>query len=110
MEKDTVYQPALLTERVKELEGRRVRIRGFIFPSVFQMTGITSFPLIKNMQCKFGPGGQAHHIVLVELKPDLSTDFTVRPIAVEGILTVKPWNGPDGNTWALYHMVGDGVE
>jgi hypothetical protein len=110
MEKDTVYDPAMLTERVKELDGRRVRIRGFIFPSVFQMTGITSFPLIKNLECKFGPGGQAHHIVLVEMKPGLSTDFTVRPIAVEGVLAVKPWTGPDNNTWALYHMVGEAVE
>jgi hypothetical protein len=110
MEKDTVFDASLLTERVKQLDGRRVRIRGFIFPAVFQQTGITSFPLIKNLQCKFGPGGQAHHIVLVEMKPGLSTDFTVRPIAVEGVLTVKPWAGPDGNTWALYHMVGEAVE
>ena len=110
MEKDTVFDPSLLTERVKQLDGRRVRVRGFIFPSVFQQTGITSFPLIKNLQCKFGPGGQAHHIVLVEMKPGLSTDFTVRPIAVEGILSVKPWAGPDGNTWALYHMLGEAVE
>ncbi len=110
MEKDAVFVPSLLTERVEQLDGRRVRIRGFLFPSVFQQTGITSFPLIKNLQCKFGPGGQAHHIVIVEMKPGLSTSFTVRPIAVEGILTLRPWNGPDGNTWALYHMVGEKVD
>jgi hypothetical protein len=110
MEKDTVYDSTLLTERVKELDGRRVRIRGFLYPGVFQQTGITQFPLIKNTQCKFGPGGQAHHIVLVELKHGLTTSFTVRPIAVEGVLTLQPWTGPDGNTWALYHMVGEDVE
>ena len=110
MEADTVFDRSMLTERVEELDGRRVRIRGFLFPSVFQQTGITSFPLIKNLQCKFGPGGQAHHIVIVDMKPGLSTSFTVRPIAVEGILTVRPWNGPDGNTWALYHMVGEKVD
>jgi hypothetical protein len=110
MTEDMVFSPTLLTERVKQLDGRRVRIRGFLFPSVFQQTGITSFPLIKNLECKFGPGGQAHHIVIVEMKPGQSTSFTVRPIAVEGVLSVRPWNGPDGNTWALYHMVGEKVE
>jgi hypothetical protein len=109
LEPDSVYEPSMLTERVRELDGRRIRIRGFIFPSVFQQTGITSFPLIKNLECKFGPGGQAHHIILVEMVPDQSTSFTVRPIAVEGILSVRPWSGPDGNTWALYHLVGEKV-
>jgi hypothetical protein len=110
LEPDSLFDPAMLTDRVRELDGRRVRIRGFIFPSVFQQTGITSFPLIKNLECKFGPGGQSHHIILVEMKPNRSTSFTVRPVAVQGILSVRPWNGPDGNTWALYHLAGEKVQ
>lgn len=109
MKEDAVFDPALLTPRVKELEGQRIRIRGFIYPSVFQQTGITQFPLVKNTECKFGPGGIAHHIIVVELKAGVSTAFTVRPIAVEGVLTVRPWTGPDGNTWTVYHMVGENV-
>jgi len=109
MGEDAVFDPALLTPRVKELEGQRVRIRGFIYPSVFQQTGITQFPLVKNTECKFGPGGIAHHIIVVELKAGVSTAFTVRPIAVEGVLTVRPWTGPDGNTWTVYHLVGENV-
>jgi hypothetical protein len=110
MAADSLFQPSLLPEKVKKLDGRRVRIRGFIFPAIFQQKGIQSFPLIKNTQCKFGPGGQAHHIILVDLVEGLTTSFTVRPIAVEGRLRIKPWEGPDGNTWALYHMVGESVE
>jgi hypothetical protein len=110
MKEDSVFQPSLLTDRVKQLEGQRVRIRGFIFPAIFQQTGITSFPLVKNTQCKFGPGGIAHHIIVVDLQAGLSTAYTVRPIAVEGVLTIRPWTGPDGNTWTLYHIAGEKIE
>ena len=110
MEADTVFNDSMLTDRVKQLNGQRVRIRGFLFPAIFQQTGIDKFPLVMNTQCKFGPGGQAHHIVMVELVDGVTTSYTVRPIAVEGRLTLKPWSGPDGNTWSLYHMVGDKVE
>ncbi len=110
MKEDSVFDPKLLTPRVKQLDGQRVRIRGFIYPSVLQQTGITRFPLVKNTECKFGPGGVAHHIIVVEMQPEASTSFTVRPIAVEGVFTVRPWTGPDGMTWTIYHMVGEKVE
>jgi hypothetical protein len=110
MKEDSVFDPGLLTPRVKQLDGQRVRIRGFIYPSVFQQTGITRFPLVKNTECKFGPGGVAHHIIVVEMQPEVSTSFTVRPIAVEGVFTVRPWTGPDGMTWTIYHMVGEKVD
>jgi len=110
MKEDSVFDPGLLTPRVKQLDGQRVRVRGFIFPAIFQQSGITRFPLVKNTQCKFGPGGVAHHIIVVDLQPGLSTSFTVRPIAVEGRLTVRPWNGPDGKTWTVYHMAGEKVD
>lgn len=109
MPEDSVFDPGLLTPRVRQLDGQRVRIRGFIFPSILQQTGITRFPLVKNTECKFGPGGIAHHVILVDLQPGVSTSFTVRPIAVEGLLSVRPWTGPDGMTWTVYHMQGDKV-
>lgn len=109
MKEDSVFDPGLLTPRIQQLDGQRVRIRGFIFPSILQQTGITRFPLVKNTECKFGPGGIAHHIVMVDLQPGVSTSFTVRPIAVEGRLTVRPWTGPDGMTWTIYHMLGEKV-
>lgn len=110
MEKDSVFDRSLLTDRVKELMGRKVRIRGFIYPSIMQQSGITEFPLVKNTQCKFGPGGIAHHLIVVKMQEGASAEFTVRPIAVEGLLSLRPVKGYDDNTWAIYHIVGEKVE
>jgi hypothetical protein len=110
MEKDTVFDPSMLTERVKSLDGEIVRIRGFIYPSIFQAEGITDFPMVMNTECKFGPGGQAHHIIRIKMEPGHSTSYTVRPILVEGLLAVRPLEGPDGNTWALYEMTDGRVK
>ena len=110
MPADTRFSERLLTPRVKELDGRRVSIKGFIYAAgIFQQTGITAFPLVKNTQCKFGPGGQAFCVILVRLKEGVTTDFTLRPVTVEGTLKVEPYEGPDGNTWSVYTMVGDRV-
>jgi len=110
MEKDSVFDKSLLTDRVNELVGRRVRIRGFIYPSIMQQSGITKFPLVKNTECKFGPGGIAHHLIVVDMQEGTSASFTVRPIAVEGVLSLSPYEGQDGNTWAIYQMVAEKVE
>jgi hypothetical protein len=45
----------------------------------------------------------------VDLQQGSSTSFTVRPIAVEGRLTVRPFDGPGGMTWTVYHLAGDRV-
>jgi len=110
MQADQVFDPSMLTDRVRQLDGQRVRIRGFIFPAIFQQDDIKEFPLVMNTQCKFGPGGQAHCIILIQLVEGLTTSFTVRPIAVQGRLKLQPWTGPDGNTWSLYYMVGEKID
>jgi hypothetical protein len=109
MKEDQLFEPWMATDRVRELDGQRVRIRGFLFPAIFQQKGIDKFPLVMDMECKFGPGGLAHHVILVEMVDGATTSYTIRPIAVTGRLTLAPWNGPDGNTWALYHIAGERV-
>ena len=94
MKEDSVFDPGLLTPRVKQLDGQRVRIRGFIYPSVFQQTGITRFPLVKNTECKFGPGGVAHHIIVVEMQPE-AEHLIYRPAhRGRGRLYGPPLDGP----------------
>jgi hypothetical protein len=107
MPQDVKWEPKYLTDRIKELEGKTVKIAGFMLAD-FRTKGITEFVMLKNTECKFGPGGSAHHVVLVHLGPGEETRYTTRAVTVEGVLQLKPWDGPDGNTWALYEL-RDGV-
>jgi hypothetical protein len=106
---DSKFTDELLTDRVRQLDNQKVRIRGFIFAGgVFRQTGITSFPLVMNTQCKFGPGGFAYCVILVDLDEGVTTNFTTRPVTVEGTLTVDPFNSA-GFTWSVYHIQGTKV-
>ena len=97
------YDESLLTDRIRELDGCRVVIRGFMYPS-FQQAGIREFVMLKNTECRFGPGEPPHHVMLVVLRSGETTSFTVRPLALEGRLSVSPYIGPDGTAWALYRL------
>jgi hypothetical protein len=106
---DSMFDREMLTDRVEQLDNQQVRIRGFIFAGgVFRQTGITSFPLVMNTQCKFGPGGYAYCVILVDLEEGESTNFTTRPVTVEGTLSVRPYNS-GGFTWSVYHIQGTKV-
>src|SRR5205807_706348 len=55
MKKGDTFKKSLLTESVKKLDGKPIRIRGYILPS-FQQSGIKQFVLVRdNMECCFGP-------------------------------------------------------
>jgi hypothetical protein len=102
----TLFDRSMLTPRAAELDNQLVRIRGFMFAGgVFQQSGIKSFPLVKNTECKFGPQGLAYCVILVELDEGVTTNFTTYPITVEGTLTVRPFNA-GGFTWSVYHLQG----
>jgi hypothetical protein len=104
MQQDMVFRPFLVTDRVKDLEGKRVRITGFIHAGAAGIKGIREFVLLKNTECKFGAGGQADHLAMVYLTPGQTTKYQVEAVKVEGVLKVKPFEGPDGNTWSVYDL------
>jgi len=106
MQADVVFRPFMTSDRVKELEGKRISIVGYMHGGQAGQRGIKEFILLKNTQCKFGPGGQADHLADVKLKPDSSVLFTPSPIKVEGTLVLEPFQGPDGNTWSIYRLEG----
>jgi hypothetical protein len=110
MEKTDKFKRDMLTPAINKLDGEKVRLRGYIFPS-FQQNGITNFILVRdNMECCFGPGAALFDCIVVEMKPGKSTNFTVRPVAVTGDFTIREFLDPDGNTLAIYHLDGDAVE
>jgi hypothetical protein len=103
MQADVVFRDFMVSPRVQELEGKRISIVGYMHPPETQR-GIKKFILLKNTQCKFGPGGQADHLADVSLRADHSTVFTPSPLKVEGTLKLAPFQGPDGNTWSIYRL------
>jgi hypothetical protein len=110
MEPDSVYQPWMMKHDIKLLDGKPVRLKGFMHGAVFQRTGIRTFHLMREFECPFGPGGQAHHAMQVDLQGKLRTNFTTDEITVEGIFHIRPVTGENGNTWSLYYLEGTAVQ
>ena len=110
IEKDQPYDESMLTDEIREMEGKRIKIHGFIRPS-FKQKGIKSFVFVRdNKECCFGPGAALYDCLIVKMKKGKSATFTVRPIAVEGEFSIKPYEGPDGNTWAIFQLTDSVVD
>ncbi len=110
LKKDQSFESSLLTDAVRNVDGKTVRIRGYILPS-FQQTGIKQFVLVRdNMECCFGPGAALHDCIVVEMVGDATTDFSVRPVTVEGVFSIRELKGPEGNYLAIYHLAGLSVK
>lgn len=104
MQKDIPFRPWMMNDEVKELEGQRVSITGVMWGGVEKPKGIKKFVLLRNAECKYGPGGQADHLAHVEMKPGQTIDYTATTVRVEGKLKISPETGDDGNTWSLYTL------
>lgn len=106
LKKDQPFDPNLLTAKVTELDGMRIRIRGYMLPS-FQQKGITRFILVRdNQECCFGPGAALHDCIVVDMIDGASAAFSTRPITVEGVFKIKEFKGPNGKHLAIYHLDG----
>ena len=106
IEKDAPFKRDMLTKEIVALEGQLVRIRGYRLPS-FQQSGIKKFVLVRdNMECCYGPGAALYDCVIIEMQGSASAEFTVRPMAVEGVFKVSEFKGPDGKHLAIYHIDG----
>ena len=107
IEKDGVFKRKMLTDGINKLDSKSVKIRGYILPtSVFKQSGIKQFVLVRdNMQCCFGPGAAIYDCIIVEMTGKNSTNFTTRPIAVEGKFTVSEYE-VGGRLMAIYHLEG----
>lgn len=109
-EKEDPFKREMLTPAIEALVGKKVRLRGYILPS-FQQQGLTQFVLMRdNMECCFGPGAWIYDCVIVEMKPGTSADFSVRPVAVDGIFEVSEFLDADGKHLAVYRIVGEKVK
>lgn len=113
IEKGGDFDRSLLTEEIEMLHKRDVRIRGFILPaSVFRLTGITEFVLVRdNMECCFGPGAALYDCVIVHMAKGKTADFSTRPVMVRGKFEIREFLYPDSDQhYAIYFMTATEVK
>ena len=104
LEPDEPFSADRLTDEIRQIDGQKIKIRGYIRPS-FSQRGLKNFVFVRdNKECCFGPNAAIYDCMLVKLKKQTTTDYTVRPVTVEGTFYLKPFQGPDGNTWAIYRV------
>ena len=110
MEKTDLFQRSMLTPKVEELFGRRIRIRGFMFPTL-KKRGLTQFVLVRdNLECCFGPGAALFDCILVHMNEGKTAEYSIRPVAVEGTFSLEEIIGPDERHMAIYRLDGESVE
>ena len=111
MTKTELFDRAMLTPKVNALMDKKIRVRGYIFPTL-RKTGLNRIVLVRdNMECCFGPGAALFDCILVTMAPGKTAEYSIRPVAVEGTIRLEELpGGPDGRPLAIYQMVGDKVE
>jgi len=97
-------RPAPPPERVREYDGRFVRIVGFMYP-LESGREISTFCLLRSTQtCCYGPRPQYNQYVLVEMEHAVRFE-RLRPVQVEGAFFIDP--RPDEGF--IYRMDGTKV-
>lgn len=104
------FKRSLLTPKIEDLFGQRIRIRGYMYPTL-KRRGLTAFVLVRdNQECCFGPGAALFDCIRVQLHPDKTAEYSIRPVAVEGILKFEEFTDMDGTTRAIYMLEQGSVE
>jgi hypothetical protein len=102
------FHRSMLTKSIEAMAGQRIRIRGFILPTP-QRSGITQFVLVRdNQECCFGQGAALYDCILVEMQPGKTAEFSIRPVAAEGIFDIREFV-LGGKHLAIYHMDAESV-
>ena len=112
MEKSDPFERSMITDNIAALVGIKIRIRGYILPS-FQQSGLTKFVLVRdNMECCFGPGAALYDCIVVDMDAGRTTEFSIRPVAVEGTFSIRELKGPGPNAihLAIYHLQAETVK
>jgi hypothetical protein len=102
------FKRSMLTSQIEAMAGHKIRIRGYILPTA-QRNGIKQFVLVRdNQECCFGPGAALYDCILVDMKAGNTAEYSIRPVAAEGIFDVKEIV-VGGKHLAIYHMDAESV-
>lgn len=113
IEPDAPFDSSMLTDEIRALDGKVVKLRGYILPStLFRETNIEEFVLVRdNMECCFGPGAALFDCVIVNLVDGVRTNFTTRPVTVTGKFRLKEYKYPDDSGhFAVFNIQGTAVK
>jgi hypothetical protein len=104
MEPVTPDAPSLMPPWLKKLDGRRIRIRGFMYPT-FQESDIRAFGLARDNQiCCFGRTPKIYDVFDVALRDGVTTSYIPnRPFDVVGVFHIRP-EAEEGKLSRLYEM------
>ena len=109
MELEEPFRRAMLTPQIEKLLGNKVRIRGYIYPTL-KKRGLKQFVLVRdNLECCFGPGAALFDCMLVHMRPGKTAEYSIYPVAVEGKLSFEEFKDHEGVTRAIYRLDGDAV-
>ena len=104
MKKGSKFERWMLTPKINSYHNSTVKLRGYIRPS-FKQSGLTKFIFVRdNKECCFGGNAAIFDNVLVKLAKGTKTDFTVRPVTIEGKMYLKEYKGVDGRIWSIFRM------
>ena len=113
IEPDAPYAASMLTDSIRELDGKTIKLRGYILPStLFRETDIEEFVLVRdNQECCFGPGAALYDCVVVNMVGGAKTDFTTRPVTVTGKFVLKEYKYPDDSGhFAIFNLQATAVK
>ncbi|MCA9006061.1 MAG: hypothetical protein KDA70_12385 [Planctomycetaceae bacterium] len=90
MEPVTPEAPELMPEWLKNLDGKRIRIRGFMYPP-YQQTGNEYFQLARDNQiCCFGKNPKIYDLFPVIMREGVTADYILnRPFDVVGVFHIN---------------------
>ena len=110
MELTDTFHRSMLTPQIEETFGRKIRIRGYIFPTL-KKRGLKQFVLVRdNLECCFGPGAALFDCILVHMAPGKTAEYSIRPVAVEGTFSFEEFTDHEGTVRAIYRLDGDAVQ
>lgn len=104
MEPVPVDAPKYFPEWLKALDGKRIRIRGFMYPT-FEATGLRGFTLARdNGICCFVRQPMIYDIIGVDLAEGTTTSYIDnKPFDVEGVFQIVP-EADDTELFQLYRI------
>jgi hypothetical protein len=95
----------LMPSWLQSLDGKRIRIRGYMYPS-FEEKGLRGFILARDNEiCCFGRDPKPYDLIIVRLRDGVTTNYIQgRPFDVVGVFHIDAAAESDGKVYEIYQM------